>query len=526
MSVAGLGGVLETPEMRDKAEREAERLLEELKEKVTASFTDIGTLRKEMRVTVPGEVISNHLKHNFDEIRGDAVLPGFRKGRAPLHLLQKRFGPEVRESLKTSIVGQSFMAAIKKNELDVLGDPLFSIAEKDGGVKLCELGDALEKIKLPDSGDFAYTCEIELKPTFELPELKGIEIEQPKVEIGDEDVDAHIERQRKIRGNYQPLEGGAADKDDLLVADVKLMHEGALVKEEENVQLGVRATRLDGISLMTLEEVLAGAKPGDTRTVECEIADDYERADLRGKKGKFEFKIHEVKRLVPQPMDAYIESLGLGNEAEVREYVKQDLEAERDRIVDNALRDQVLDHLVQNTKFDLPEKLSSRQTDRAVMRRVVELSQAGVPSHEIEARIDELRTSAKDVVARDLKLEFILEKVAEKLEAEVSDEEVNTEIARIARSYNYRFDRVRDDLQKRGLLPQLAEQIRQDKCVRMLLKDAKLVERKAEDAKPKKEAKAAKPVKEIKAAKVEKEPKAEPEKKAKKPTKKKTDKGE
>src|SRR5207247_2428890 len=132
-------------------------------------------------------------------------------------------------------------------------------------------------------------------------------------------------------------------------------------------------------------------------------------------------------------------------------------------------------------------------TDRAVMRKVIELSQAGIPNHEIEARIDELRTSAKDVVARDLKLEFLLEKVAEKLEVEVTAEEVKTEIARIGRGYNQRFDRVRDDLQKRGLLPQLAEQIRQDKCVRILLKDAKIVEMKADERKEDKTEKAKKP---------------------------------
>lgn len=518
MTAAGPGGAgIETPEMVEKAEREAERLLEELKEKVQAEIKDIGTLRKEMTVTVPREVISSHLKHNFDEIRGDAVLPGFRKGRAPLHLLQKRFGPEVRESLKSSIVGQSFVAAVKRHEFEVLGDPLFRIAQKDGGVKLCELDDALDELKLPDSSDFSYTCEVEIKPTFELPELKGIEIARPKVEIGDDDVEEHIERQRKIRGTYQPHDGGATEKDDLLIADVKLTHDGVLVKEEENVQLGVRPTRLDGISLMTLDQVLSGAKPGDVRTVTCEIPDDYERADLRGKPGQFEFTIHEVKRLVPQTMEAFIEALGVGSEAEIREYVRQDLETERDRIVDNALRDQVLDYLIQNTKFDLPEKLSARQTDRAVMRRVIELSQAGVPNHEIEARIDELRTSAQDVVARDLKLEFILEKVARQLEADVTDEEINTEIARIARRYNHRFDRVRDDLQKRGLLPQLAEQIRQDKCVRILLKDAKIVEKPAGDA-PKKEPRAARTTQ---AAKAESESPGAGAKKPRKATKKK-----
>ena len=136
---------------------------------------------------------------------------------------------------------------------------------------------------------------------------------------------------------------------------------------------------------------------------------------------------------------------------------------------------------------------------------MIELQQQGIPWSDLEAKIDELRASATTDVARDLKLEFILAKVAGELEVGVTDEEVNTEIARLARTYNRRFDKVRDDLQQRGLLPQLAEQIRQDKCVALLLKDAQFVDVKPDEVdKPKGKTRAAKP----KAAETAPEPKA------------------
>jgi len=144
--------------------------------------------------------------------------------------------------------------------------------------------------------------------------------------------------------------------------------------------------------------------------------------------------------------------------------------------VARAKKEQVEEHLVANTKLELPEEFSARQTNRAVARRGIELQPRGVPASDIEARIDELRTSATEQVARDLRLDFILDKVAETLEVEVTDEEVNTEIARIARLYNRRFDRVRDDLQSRGLLAQFVQGIRQSKCIQRLLDKAKIVE--------------------------------------------------
>jgi trigger factor len=516
-------GLAEDPEMMAKAEQESERLLEELKEKVKVEVQDIGTLRKELRITVPAEVIAGHLEHNYEELKHDALVPGFRKGRAPLQLIQKRFGGEVRDSAKTAVVGQAYFAAVENNELEVLGDPLFRITIDDG-VRLMDLDEALDHVKLPENEDLTYVCEVEIKPSFELPELKGIEIQAPKIEITDEDVENHILRQRKIRGRYEPLAEGAAEEDDLLVADVTVKVDDAVIKKEENVQLGVRPTRLDGIPLMDLDKALKGAKPGDQRSVECEIPDDYERADLRGKSGRFEFHVHELKRLVPVALETFVQQTGAESENQLREFVREDMVAETDQLISRAKKEQILEYLLKNTSLDLPPGVSARQIERAVARRIIELQQSGTPQSDIEARTDELRTSATEQVNRDLKLDFILDKVAEQLELTVTDEEVNTQIARMARLYNRRFDRVRDDLQKRGLLAQLAEQIRQDKCVQQLLQDAKIVEAAPKEkakAKPKRKPKAAKKKAAAKpAAKTADEPAARPKPKARKSRKK------
>jgi len=479
MDIPGVARDRDEHELLDRADEEAEKLLAELKEKVQVEVEDAATLRKKLAITVPAEVVADHLEHNFKELRSDAIVPGFRKGRAPLRLIQKRFAADVRESLKTSILGQSYFAAVESQEFNVLGDPLFNIAT-DEGEKLMEIDEALEHIKLPESGDFTYRCEIEIKPTFELPELKGIPIKTPKITITEKDIKDQLMRQRKIRGRYEPLAKGKAKHDDQIIAKVKLAVDGKVVKEEANVELGVRATRIDGILLEDLDKAFSGAQPDDERSVECEIPDDYERTDLRGKRGRFEFKIHEVKRLKPVPVKTLVEQSGAQSESELRQFIRDDMEAERDRLVERAKKEQVLDYLLEKIPLELPDQLSARQTDRAVLRKVIDLQQRGVPPSDIDAHIDELRTSAKEEVARSLKLDFILEKVAEQLEVTVTDEEVNTEIARIARLYNQRFDRVRDNLHSRGLLTQLAEQIRQDKCVATLLADARI-----EEVKPK-----------------------------------------
>jgi trigger factor len=471
MDLPGAGGAMD-PEAWANAEAESERLLEELKKEVKAETKDIGVLRKELRITVPAKVITDHMEHNYDELMSDAQVPGFRKGRAPRQLIEKRFGAEVRESLTSSIVGQSYYAVVENEELDALGDPLFRI-EEEAGVKLMDIGEALQHFKLPDGEDFSYTCEVELKPKFDLPELKGIEVKSPEIDITDEMIESQMLQRRKIRGRLEPVEEPAA-KDDQIVADAVLSVDDSEVKREENIEIGVRPTRLDGIALMKLDETLSGAKAGDTKRVECTIPDDYERADLRGKTGTFEFKIHDVKRLVPEALPEFLKAWGFEGESEARDHFRDELEAERDQLMERARKAQIEDYLLEQTAVELPTDFSARQTDHAVVRKVIDLQQRGVPMNDIEARIDELRTSAKEEVGRELKLSFIFDKVAEALGVDVTDEEVNTEIARIARMYNRRFDRIRDDLQSRGLLTQLVQQIRDDKCIAHLLADAKV----------------------------------------------------
>lgn len=486
------------------AEEEVERLSGILKEKLEVELEDIGTLRRRMRVRVPAEVIDGEFRHNFDKLRHDVVLPGFRKGRAPLALVQKRYGPEVRESLKSSLIAQAWHTAVEREGLEVVGEPLFRI-DVDGAVRLMDFEEALGHIELKEGRDLSFECELEVKPQFELPDLENIEITLPAIEITDAMIDEQIERQCKVRGRIEPINEPADDPEDIIIADVRLLVDDQEIKSEQNVELGLRPTRLDGIPLENLPEVLKGVQSGQTRTCECTIPDDYERADLRGKPGTFEFTVHEIKRLVPISPQELAEQMGAESLEELRDWIREDMRYERDRMLRKAKKDAVCDWLIEHTTLDVPEQLSARLTDRAVTRKVIELQQVGVPMTEIEATIDQLRTTARDEAIRELKLDFILEKVAEKLDVSVTDEEVNSEIARIAELYNRRFDRVRDDLQARGLLPRLAETIFQEKCLALLAEKARVREPRKDDSAGKKgKSRASSSKKKSKAAKSEK----------------------
>ena len=485
------------------------KLMAKLKEAVQVEKEEIGALRLKLTVTVPRETIEERMGEQFAELKREALVPGFRKGRAPMRLVEKRFGADVGEDIKSQVIGRGYLAAVEKEELNVLGDPLFWVKVEEERVgedrktekveveKLLPLDKALDHLKLPKEEAVSFACEIELKPEFELPELSKIPVKRPAVTIDDDDVDAEVRRMQMMRGTLAPVEEGTVEEDDVLYGDMKLTVEGEPLASEENFELPARDTRIQGIPLAGFGEAVVGKAAADTVTLEVTVPEDHENIDARGKTATLEFKINEIKRLELPPVDEeFVSNLGFDTEDELRNTIRSSLETRLDGIIRRGMHDQIGEYLLDKTELEIPSGLSQRQTERSVARRMIEMLQAGVPEAEVEKSVDEMRARAQDQTVRDLKLFFILEKIAEQREITVPEERINTAIAEIARRSNKRFDRVRDELSKGEGLFTLYLQLRDEQVLAALLDEAEITETKG----PKKKAKAKK-TKKKKAAK-------------------------
>jgi trigger factor len=476
-----------TGEVADGGEEKTEEKtdFEKLKEAIEVTSEDIGTLRKKLVFTIPRQTIDDRLDGQYGELSRDALVPGFRKGRAPRRLIEKRFGGEVNEQLVTQLVGNGFLAAVEKQSLKVIGDPEIWVKTSEKGGKegesetdrLLPVDQAMNVLELPDEGPMTITCEVEVRPEFELPELKGIPIKRPKVEITDEDVGRQLERLLAARGTFEPVEGGPIVADDLVVADIKLTCESTVLKEQSNAQFAARPQQVEGVVLKDLGEMLIGKKPGDVCSLQGELPADYEKAEFRGKTATFEFTLHDVKRLrLPELSAAFLSSIGFDSETELRDWVRNDMESRLGETIRQGMQNQMYKYLMDQVKLDLPEGLSARQTNRSIIRRMIDLYRQGVPEAEIDKHLDELKTGAREQAVNELRIQFIMERIAEELDVHVSEDEVNGMIASIAQRQNRRFDRVRDDLAKKDGLSALAMQIRNDKIIDLLLQDAAVTE--------------------------------------------------
>jgi trigger factor len=375
------------------------------------------------------------------------------------------------------------MAATEKEALKTLGDPMIWITPKadagdaEPGDKLVPVQEAFEVIELPDDGPFTLVCEVEVRPEFDLPVLEGIPVERPKITIGEDDVTEQIDRIRSTRGSWEPVEDGPIEADDLVVVDLKMTVDGETITETENAQVAARPQVVENVILEKLGEALISKQVGDVCTTEGQIAEDDAREKLRGKKASFELTVQDIKRLSLPPLDeAFLTSMGFETEEELRKLFREQLEARLDQTLQSGMRNQVQRYLLDNTKLELPEQLSMRQTDRAVTRRMLELQSQGVPKEEIDKHLDEMKTQTSEQVADELKLQFIMDAAAEDAEVEVTEEDLNNEIAVMARQYNVRFDRIRDELAKGDGLSNLYIRIRDTKILDDLIEDAKITE--------------------------------------------------
>lgn len=456
---------------------------------------DAGTLKKKVTVTVPAEKIAAKREEMFGELSTSAQVPGFRVGRAPRRLLEKRFGKEIQSDVRNAILGDSLGKAMEKSELKVLGEPDLK----------------LDDIELPEAGELVYSFEVEIAPEFDLPELKGIAVNKPALEVTDERVDEAIERIRLSHARYEDTDAPAEDH-DVVVAAAKITGEG-IEETTTTATLHVAPGQVEGLPMLDLGEKLTGKKAGDTVELTVKVPDAHPNESWQGKEATVELTINQVrKRVLPDIDDEYAKAMGYESLTELREGMKARMGIQVQTEIRRAMRQQVDEYLVTNTDFELPEGVAKRHAARLLQRRYVELLQMGMPNEQVEERMTQLQAAVAEESQRDLKLSFILGKIADDREIEVTEEQVNAQVAYMAQQYGQRPERMRHQLEADGTLEQVVASIRDNQVVEQLLDDAEVTEP-AADPEPEKAAPAKKTAKKT-AEKTEKKAEKKTKKKA------------
>ncbi|MGB7326008.1 MAG: trigger factor [Rubripirellula sp.] len=417
---------------------------------------------REVIVTIEQSEVQRYLKNAYDELVPEAQVPGFRNGRAPRKLVEKQFKDRVEEQVKGSLLMDSLAQITEADSFNAIGEPNFDY----------------NAIKIPESGDFKFQFEIEVRPEFKTPDWKGIKLNKPVEEISDDDVQEALDR---VLARYATLEAtdGAAEVGDKLLITAKFKLDGKVLTtmDEERVDLDDRLSFSDAVC-EGFGKLMTGVKEGETRSGKVTIADGATDEAMRGKELDVVFSVVEVLKLEhPEMTDEFLAELGdFESEQELRDFVRDSLTRQADYRTQQAVRKTVVDLLAGSADFELPATLVKRQTARELERKVLELRRNGFDDDMIRRFVNASRQNAQSTTESALREHFILEQIAEEQKIDAEEADYAAEIALIAQQSDVPERRVRARLEKQGQMDALRNQIVERKVIELVVESAKVTE--------------------------------------------------
>jgi trigger factor len=430
------------------------------------TISDAGPSRKRLSIEIPAETVSEKLKESLDTLAVEAQIPGFRKGRAPRGLIERKFGATLRADATRSLVAQAYSRAVEDHKLKVIAEPS---------------ADQLDKLEAQPGRPLRFDLEVEVMPEFDLPPLTGIEVRKPIIEVTEDMV---AEELRKLCINEGKLEQqDTPEPGDYLTGRGVMTGEdgtefynipGAVVQVPPADRAG--KGMILGITVEDFDRQLGRPRAGQAATIRAVGPENHEIEGVRNAKLTMSFTVERIDRIIPAVPAEIASRFGFEDEDQLRDTIRTRL-AQRAMIEQqSAMRQQLAAHLMGRTTVVLPERLTAQQTARTLERQRLELMYRGVEPQKIEEHVSELRAASGAQAAAELKLFFILNKAAEQLDVQVSEAEINGRIAQIAAERNVRPEQLRQEMVNRNQVGTVYQQVREHKTFDAILATAKITE--------------------------------------------------
>lgn len=418
---------------------------------------DIGPCRKHIRVRVPQDDIQYYFDAAVGELAENATVPGFRVGHVPSALVRKRFRKEITDDIRQKLLVESLEQISEDSSIDPIGEPDLDVSE----------------LKVDPEQDFEYEFEIEVRPQFELPDYQGLKIRRPVREITDEDVEVYRQQYLSQYGE-RVTSDQPARLDDILTVSIRFSHNGRVLRDLEQISVQLRPILgFQDADITGFGDLMTGAVAGDVRETETVVSGEAENVEMRGETIQVRVTVVEVRELkLPELNAKFFERIGVESQEDLDASIRQMLERRVSFQQRQSTREQVLEQITDSADWELPEKLVLRQVENALRREILEMQQAGFTTSEIQQRENEIRQNAVTTTRQALKEHFVLDRIAETENIEVEGAEMEMEILQMAIQSGENPRRIRSRMEKRGLMENLAAQLRERKAVDFLIDQA------------------------------------------------------
>ncbi len=412
-----------------------------------------GTLERKLRVELPAQRIQQEVESRLRSVGKTAKIKGFRPGKVPARVVKQRYGKQIRQEVLSEMMQKSYTDAVQQENLNPAGAPQIEPESDD------------------DGKSFAYVATLEIMPEVELRDLDKIKVDRPVVEIGDDDIADMILKLRKQKATWSEVDRESADG-DRVVCDFEGSIKGELFEggkgDEIPVVLGA------GTMLPDFEKGLKGVRAGDEKTIKVKFPKEYQAEELAGQKADFALKIHRVEEeVLPPEDDALAEMFNVedGGLEKFRDDVTDNMRREADQKVTAAVREQVMEGLLDNNPLEIPQTLKHQemhQMQHEAMQRM------GIEDHDLAPPMENFAEAAD----KRVRLGLLVRQLISDQQLTVTEELVRQRVEEMCASYENAEDMVEMYMGNPQVVQQIEPMVLEQLAIDWLTNHGKVKEKK------------------------------------------------
>ncbi|MDK2820994.1 MAG: trigger factor [Clostridia bacterium] len=388
-----------------------------------------------LEIEVEASKVQKAINQAYSRLAKQVNIPGFRKGKVPRFILERHISKEhIYNEVAENVIPPAYEEAIVKNKVEPINRP------------------EIEILKIEEGQPLSFKAKVEVKPEIDLSKVKytGVEVECPEVNVTEEDIDAYLKDLQQRYAELKVIEDEPAKVGDILTIDFKGTVDGKAYPgmEGENYPLELGSDTF----IPNFGEQLVGAKADEERTVIVTFPTDYHEKELAGKEAVFEVKIHNIKRKELAPLDdefakdvSECETL-----EELRKDIRSRLEERQKNEINSARREKVVDKIVETAEVEVPEVMVERQIESRLrqLENTLRAQRLDIDKflEKTGKSMEELKNDFRPQAEKDIKTQLILEAIAKAENIEVTQEDLDKEIANMAKMLNQDTDEIRKNL--------------------------------------------------------------------------------
>jgi trigger factor len=427
--------------------------------------------KREINVEIPAEVVTKQMEGLVQQYSKQARIPGFRKGKVPASMVRSKFSSEITSDVVEHLVPQYFREGVTKAGFHPVSQPHIYDLEYTPG----------EPIK--------FKAAFEILPEFDLGNYKETKVAKPKTDVTDEEVDAEVKQLQERQASYDPIndDRGAETGEFVQVsfeATPKKAEGAAEPAEGADEQKSPQPVHMDEVmveiggvnTIPEFTEHLSGVKAGEERNFDVAYADDFYDKRLAGQVFSYKVKVNALKtKTIPELNDEFAQELSpeLKSFDDLKKLIRENMEAERKHKADHDAKDQLIEELLAKHDFPVPRSMVEHQIELRLERGLRALAAQGMKPEDMKHMdFARLRAGQLDAAIKEVKASVLLAKIALAEKIQVSDEDLDNEIAGMAAQMKQPVEEVKSRLIKDNAVERLRDRMRSEKALNWLYSNA------------------------------------------------------